>query len=197
MKRKRKKTRRNHSERMKRRRKKTRRNPLLRSGLKERGLGFGSRKCLVDVAENDAGIKRGVDGRVNALLGVIIHQWRRLSVVRVQSFLESFRVVIRPAHQWFTSEIIDHGNFGWVELFVVRPSGGDVEESSGNAAHEKRVVDGELDDAVQRRLPLVQQVVKLLRLHDRTRKPVQQESVATFGFVQVVADEVDDQIVAD
>ena len=71
-----------------------------------------------------------------------------------------------------TSEVIDHGDFGWMELLVVRPSGGDVEESAGDAAHEKRVVDGELDDAVQRRLPLLQQVVQLLRLHDRTGETV-------------------------
>ena len=58
---------------------------VLSSGLEERGLGFGVGKGLMDVAEDDTGIERSIDGRVNPLLGIVIHQGRRLSVVRVQS----------------------------------------------------------------------------------------------------------------
>ena len=49
----------------------------------------------MDVAEDDAGIERSIDGRVNPLLGIIIHQRRRLSVVGIQSGSERGKMFLK------------------------------------------------------------------------------------------------------
>ena len=52
--------------------------------------------------------------------------------------------------------VINAGNFGRIELFVVAAAGCEVEPSATYPADEQAVVDGELDDAVEGLLPRLQ-----------------------------------------
>ena len=52
--------------------------------------------------------------------------------------------------------VINAGDFGRVELFVVAAAGSEVEPSAAYPADEEAVIDGELDDAVEGLLPRLQ-----------------------------------------
>ena len=56
----------------------------------------------------------------------------------------------------FSTYVINAGDFGRVELFVVAAAGCQVEPSAAYPADEQAVVDGELDDTVEGLLPRLQ-----------------------------------------
>ena len=89
---------------------------------------------------------------------------------------------------------------------------GKMKPSSANPPDQKTVVNGELDDRVQRLLPLVQHYIQLLRLaycparhivnHSTYThgvyapwKSVQKETIFAFRFVQIVGDHAQHQLV--
>ena len=89
---------------------------------------------------------------------------------------------------------------------------GQMEPSSTNPPDQKTVVNGELDDRVQRLLPLVQHHIQLLRLaycparhivnHSAYThgvyapwKSIQEETIFAFRFVQIVGDHAQHQLV--
>jgi hypothetical protein len=59
------------------------------------------------------------------------------------------------------THVILSGNFRWVKLFVIRSAGRDVEPSTADSSKENRVVDLELDHAVQRLLLLLKHRIEL------------------------------------
>ena len=62
------------------------------------------------------------------------------------------------------SYVVSHRFLGRIELFVVGPSAGLMEQSARDPSHQQLVVDTELDHRVQRPLPLLQQRVQLQKL---------------------------------
>ena len=71
-------------------------------------------------------------------------------------FQESFLHWSVLSNKRLCTYVVNAGDFGWVELFVVAAAGCEVEPSAAYPADEQAVVDGELDDTVEGLLPRLQ-----------------------------------------
>ena len=77
-------------------------------------------------------------------------------LARHNKFQESFLHWSVLSNKRLCTYVVNAGDFGWVELFVVAAAGCEVEPSAAYPADEQAVVDGELDDTVEGLLPRLQ-----------------------------------------
>lgn len=140
-------------------------------------------------------------GRVDLVMEVVLpvefHQRESHRMVLLESLAEGSLIVIRPSDEGFSGDIVSHGKLGWVELNVIRPSRGDMEESASDSSDEKLIVDLELDHGIQRSFPLLEKGVQLFSLDGGTRESIEDESLGAGRLVEIRLDHLTDDLISD
>jgi len=113
-----------------------------------KALVEGGSEGRLDAAEDLVGRSRSVDRAVQSLCAVVIDERRGLLMVLDKPGLQCIGGVVTATHQWFTGYIVGHCDLRRVELCVVRASTLLVNQPSGYASDEQRVVDAEFNDGV-------------------------------------------------
>lgn len=103
----------------------------------------------VNPAEDLLGRSRSVHSVMKSLHGVVVYQGSGLRVVRLESLLQGFCIVIGALDQGLAGDVVRHGLDGGGELLVVAPAAGRVDEAAGDASDQQSVVDAKLYDGIQ------------------------------------------------
>lgn len=120
----------------------------------------------------------GVDTPPDTGLLVVVDHRGGLGVVGTQTLLEGIGVVVRALDQRLASHIVLHVALGRVEDLVIRAAGGRVDQTASDASHQERVVDLQLNGALELLLTGEKHVVQTLGLGNSAGETIQNESTS-------------------
>src|SRR3954468_19076618 len=136
-----------------------------------------------------------VDAHEDAGLGVVAHQRRGLFVVDLQPVTDGLRFVVVALDQLAAADVTHTLHRRRVEVQVPDVSAAAAGTSSGQPPDDLVVVDHELQDDVERRTTIEQQVVERLRLRDVPWEAVEQETLAGVVLLEPGDDHPDRDLV--
>src|SRR4051812_21732781 len=136
-----------------------------------------------------------VDAHEHAGLGVVTHQRCRLLVVDLEPVTDRLRLVVVALEQLATADVTHTLRRRRVEVQMPDVSAAPAGTPSGQPPDHLVVVDHELQDDVERRARVEQQVAERLRLGDVARKAVEQETLAGVVLLQPGDDHPDGDLV--
>src|SRR3954447_7214916 len=139
----------------------------------------------------------GVDAHEDAGLGVVAHQRRRLLVVDLEPVTDGLRLVVVPLEQLATADVTDTLHRPRVEVQVPDVPAAAAGTPAGQPPDHLVVVDHQLENHVERRPAVEQQVVERLGLGDVAREAVEQEPLAGVVVLQPRQDHPDRDLVRD
>lgn len=88
----------------------------------------------VNPAEDFLGRSSSVHSVMEPLHGVVVYQGSGLCVVRLQSLLQGFRIIVGALDQGLAGDVVCHGLEGRGKLLVVAAAAGRVDETAGDAS---------------------------------------------------------------
>lgn len=112
---------------------------------------------------------------------------------------QSLGIVVGALDQWLTGDVVRHILLGRVEDLVVRAAGSRVHQPAGDASHEQRVIDLQLNGVLKLLLADSEHVVQALCLSNGSGETVQDETAiarqlnsvtcpaTVFGFLPILA----------
>lgn len=117
-----------------------------------------------------------VEATPDTILLVVTNDRGGLGVVGTKTLLEGVGVVVGALNQGLTGDVVLHIHLGRVEGTVVATAGGGVDETTGDALDEERVVDLKFYGMLEGLVALLKHGVKALGLGNGTREAVEDEA---------------------
>lgn len=121
-------------------------------------------------------ILAGINSRPDTFGLVVANNRGSLLMIRSQSLLKSFCVIIASLDQGLAGDVVLHSFLWWVEDFMVRPSRGRVDKAAGDTRDQQTIVDLQLDSMLERLLLAFEHLVKPLGLRDGTWEAIEDEA---------------------
>ena len=136
-----------------------------------------------------------VDSGPDTGLAVVVDNGGSLEVIGAETLLEGVGVVIRALNKGLASDVVLHVVLGRVEGGVVRAAGRGVNETTGDASDEKRVVDLELDSVLELLVARRKHLVEAFGLGNSARESVKDETGQCALVLQRTCDSCRERIV--
>jgi hypothetical protein len=70
-----------------------------------------------------------------------------------------------------------------------------MNQSSSDSSHQQTIIDVKFNNSIQSGVSFIEELVKFLRLHNSSRKSVQQKAIFALRLVKIGVNQIDDEII--